>query len=167
MRPRKLNRKQTIEYYLKHSEIVNKNGCIKVKKEYLNTYNGSTKEHRYLYLKFKGKSWSLPRLIITEREGDDVIIPGIVTRHLCHNPWCVNPEHLTYGTHQDNSNDQVKANRQTKGEKNPAAKLTEKQVKEIKTKIKQKITLTQIAKEYKVSIPNIYYIKQNKQWQMV
>lgn len=35
-------------------------------------------------------------------------------RHLCHNPRCVNPEHLANGTHQDNANDRVVAGRSAK-----------------------------------------------------
>lgn len=32
-------------------------------------------------------------------------------RHLCHNPKCVNIAHLALGTHQDNANDRVAADR--------------------------------------------------------
>ncbi len=34
---------------------------------------------------------------------------GQIIRHMCHNPSCVNPEHLRIGTQTDNSRDMVKA----------------------------------------------------------
>jgi len=60
---------------------------------------------------------------------------GLVVRHQCHNPACVNPEHLLLGTHQDNMDDMVRAGRSSKapkaahkGEKNPMSILTEQDV---------------------------------------
>lgn len=58
---------------------------------------------------------------------------GLVVRHQCHNPACVNPEHLLLGTHQDNMDDMVKAGRSSKvskikGEKHPLSILTEQDV---------------------------------------
>ena len=58
----------------------------------------------------------------------------IKVRHTCHTPPCVNPEHLTFGSHADNMRDMVEAGRspRTKGEENGQAKLTESQVLEIR-----------------------------------
>lgn len=36
---------------------------------------------------------------------------GQEVRHTCHNPGCVNPNHLIVGTHQENMIDMAKANR--------------------------------------------------------
>lgn len=35
--------------------------------------------------------------------------PHIVTRHMCHNPPCVNPRHLLWGTQKDNAQDDIDA----------------------------------------------------------
>lgn len=89
--------------------------------------------------------------------------------HKCHNPICVNPDHLYDGTQTENMQDMKKAGRQKypgcPGEKNPKAKLTKNQVKQIrKLYTNGKFTLTDIAKEYHVSIPNIWYIVNHKTW---
>ena len=37
--------------------------------------------------------------------------PSLEIRHLCHNPSCVNPDHLATGSHAENMGDRVVANR--------------------------------------------------------
>ena len=58
----------------------------------------------------------------------------MVICHKCDNPSCVNPYHLFEGTMKDNMNDRDNKGRGLKGEKNGRSKLTEAQVKEIRTK---------------------------------
>ncbi len=53
---------------------------------------------------------------------------GKVVLHKCDNKWCINPEHLSIGTHKDNSEDMVVKNRQAKGEQTGNSKLKEKDV---------------------------------------
>ena len=82
--------------------------------------------------------------------------------HSCDNPRCINPEHLWIGTHTDNRFDCINKNRQSKGEKCRAAKLTPQQVQEIRAdKIFSQTTL---AGKYGVSCNAISNIKNFKSW---
>lgn len=51
-------------------------------------------------------------------------IKGIVIRHTCDNPSCVNPNHLIPGTPADNIHDAIERGRNAKGDKSPKSKLT-------------------------------------------
>ncbi len=59
---------------------------------------------------------------------------SIEARHTCHTPACVNPEHLTFGTHAENMRDMVVAGRSPRmsGESNGQSKLCKEQVLEIR-----------------------------------
>lgn len=52
-------------------------------------------------------------------------IAGLEVRHMCHNPRCVNPAHLTTGSHSDNMQDMVDAGRSYPGQSNVNSKLTD------------------------------------------
>lgn len=74
---------------------------------------------------FKGKFWRTPRLMMASI---GVSIDGLVVRHSCDNPKCVNPEHLLTGTHADNMRDCINRGRfrtgVVRGEDKVNAKLT-------------------------------------------
>lgn len=42
-------------------------------------------------------------------------LEGLVVRHMCHNPACFNPAHLTKGTDKENSQDCIDAGRYVNG----------------------------------------------------
>lgn len=84
---------------------------------------------------------------------------GLQVCHTCDNRWCVNPDHLFLGTHQDNSQDMIAKGRGLVREKNGATKLTQLQVDQIqKDGRPQRV----IAREYGVSQPLISLLKQTK-----
>lgn len=79
----------------------------------------------YAYKWHKGKRERLHRLVYCDKVGCDIqSIKGLVIRHVCDNPRCINPEHLIIGTQADNMRDMVERNRHAKGMKNGHAKLT-------------------------------------------
>ena len=86
---------------------------------------------------------------------------GLVVRHRCDNPLCVNPWHLETGTHQDNMLDKILRGRTNKGSSNGRAKLTEDQVLDI---VKDDRPYTAIAKEYGVDHTSVRNIKLGKSW---
>lgn len=52
------------------------------------------------------------------------IPPGMVVRHSCDNPSCVNPAHLELGTQRDNIQDAFRKERMARGNMLPQAKVT-------------------------------------------
>jgi len=89
---------------------------------------------------------------------------GSKVLHICDTPLCVNPNHLFLGTIQDNARDMVKKKRSTIGERNPAAKLTEENVRDIKNDNRSGYA---IAKDYNVSSSAIYLIRRRENWRHV
>ena len=114
-------------------------------------WNGVKNGAGYGMVWLNGKHHRVHRLMLSKKlnrplEGTEI------TRHMCNNPACCNPEHLEVGTIQDNINDKVSAGRQAKGEKNGQSKLTDKQVEEIRD-LNGKMSLRDIGKLY-----NIHYV---------
>jgi hypothetical protein len=70
--------------------------------------------------------------------------------HTCDNPPCVNPKHLFVGSPRDNMLDKVAKNRHTYGETHPAAKLTDKEVEQIRGLFKDGVWQTDLAKTFNV-----------------
>lgn len=110
--------------------------------------------------------------------------------HHCDNPACINPKHLFLGTRYDNILDMMLKGRQNKGpnpklsgknhwsykypekclkgEKNKSAKLTEKQVIEIRNKyIPYKISCYKLANEYNVNPSLIHKIIHYVLWKHI
>ena len=92
---------------------------------------------------------------------------GMYVCHSCDNVYCVNPAHLFLGTQKQNLQDMASKGRSTRGQRNPMAKLTEEEVKDIKYFLSIGINDSDIAKQYEVTRGAINLIKQGKRWNHV
>lgn len=136
---------------LEHNKVGNKSGYAQVRWEGIKQYM-----HRLAYCKSKG---------ITLQD-----IHGLVVRHTCDNPRCINPEHLVLGTHLDNMRDMTERNRQAKGEQQGASKLTAAQVLEIRERYVPKSkgsSQRALAKLYGVTQTTIGHIVRGEYWSHV
>jgi len=106
---------------------------------------------------------------------------GLLVRHTCDNPSCVNPAHLILGTNQDNVNDKMKRGRHNcgrgishgfvlhpeivpKGENHGRSKLTEDDIHQIRILYEFNYTLKELGKLYGVSFANISRIIRREAW---
>jgi DNA-binding XRE family transcriptional regulator len=91
---------------------------------------------------------------------------GLLVRHKCDNPPCVNPDHLEVGTKADNGRDMMERNRYHyfRGSDHHAAKVTEQDVRVIRQRIASGVTCRQLAAEYGVNETTISAIKRRRTW---
>lgn len=96
---------------------------------------------------------------------------GMFVCHACDNPACVNPLHLWVGTAADNNRDCREKGRARggtlspcRGESSPKAKLTRKQVDEIRVLRAEGATQDSLAAQFGVSRATIWNIVHKKTW---
>lgn len=105
------------------------------------------KAHRVSYEIYKGK-----------------IPPGLIVRHKCDNPSCVNPDHLELGTHADNSSDRSKRNRTALGAKNGKSVLKPEQVYSIRSLASVGMSERVIAREIGVHRGTVNAVLSGRTW---
>jgi hypothetical protein len=110
---------------------------------------GSVLAHRF--------SWSM--------HNNKEIPSGMVIMHSCDNPLCVNPNHLSVGTHMENTHDMLKKGRHTYiahvGEKNGKSVLNAKIVKEIRA---SSMNHAELGRFYGVSTSCIRGVRTGRTW---
>ncbi len=84
--------------------------------------------------------------------------------HSCDNKICVNPNHLREGTQKENITDAMQRNRLAKGEQHGQAKLTEKDVLEIRSEYQKGVRQKQLAKQYQINQSQVSAIVRRKRW---
>lgn len=112
------------------------------------------KAHRFIYEAYNGP---IPK--------------GAFICHTCDRPWCVNPEHLFLGDAQINMTDKKNKGRCHRmwSEKNPATKLTGKEVKAIRAFIERNpVDYTDfLSRWFGVGTSTITRIKNRQVWKKV
>ena len=97
---------------------------------------------------------------------NDMHIPeGMHVLHSCDQPDCVNPHHLSVGTHKQNMDDKKAKGRQVKGTDINGSKLTDAQVVEIRDRYSAGgVLLRELGEAYGVSRSLVGKIVNRKQW---
>jgi len=107
--------------------------------------------HRFSYEMHKGK-----------------IPEGMVVMHSCDTPACVNPDHLSVGTHKENTADMIQKGRKAPfvnyGERSGAAVLTEEKVRYIRSSPLRNVDL---AAELGVVPSVVHAVRHRKTWRHV
>lgn len=132
---------------------------------------GSPNFYGYGEIRISGKTYKAHRIAYQFFYEDDDIDDKVVM-HICDNPKCCNPLHLKLGTQLDNINDMCSKHRNRgrgyPGEDCGKHKLSNKQVLEIRNKYKTGLfSQRMLAKEYKVSQPNIKDILKRRTWKHI
>ena len=100
---------------------------------------------------------------------DCTAIPeGLMVLHHCDVPACVRPDHLYLGTAADNWRDTLARSRRpptyNNGETNAAAKLTSRDVADIRSRLTAGDSVRSIARTYPVGRTMSQHIKQGRAW---
>lgn len=140
----------TLEWVMANSLTV-ESGCVEWQRHVTTFGHGQ--------IRVDGRGKLIHRLVYELMHGE--IAEGVIIRHRCDNPKCVNPEHLVPGTRADNSADMVERGRSCAGSKHWRAAFTEAQVLEIReSRVPSKI----LAPLYGVGSRCIRRIRQGVAW---
>ena len=122
-------------------------------------WQGSTSVDGYGKIQHRSRTWRAHRLSYFIHNGE--IPESLCVRHhptLCNNPLCVNPNHLTVGTHSDNMMDRREAGTHVSSRR----KLTMEDAQFIRD---SPLSHRKLAALFSVSPPTIYSIKHNHHYQ--
>ena len=133
-------------------------------------WNGARMPHGYGNVFFQGAYHRVHRLAYVLSHGP--IPDGMFVCHTCDVRHCCNPSHLWIGTPADNVRDMMVKGRNSRntgspGQTNPAAKLTQYQVDEIrKLYATRQYTLKQLGATYNISKSMISVIVRGEAWKI-
>lgn len=92
---------------------------------------------------------------------------GLVVRHTCDVPHCVNPEHLVLGTQRDNIADSVERGRVQHGERSGRARLTNEKVLELRRMYADGVRVEDLAARFGIAVPGVTSVAIGRVWKHV
>jgi len=139
--------------------VVTETGCMEWHKQ--------KDKDGYGRVKYMGQHMRVHRFVLEMKLGK-LLDTNVVTRHVCNNPPCSNPDHLLEGSAHDNVLDKVISGRciGPRGELQWRSKLTSEQVIEI-YKLKNIVPKTELARRYNVGRLCILKIHNGTNWKHV
>jgi hypothetical protein len=118
-----------------------------------------TTAHGYGNVTIQGRQYRVHRVVYECVKGP--IPVGLRLLHGCDNPLCINPDHLTPGTAEENSQDMATKGRSGRG------KLTLSDVLDIRTLFPQGATIEALAECFEVTANAIRYVLNRQTWRSV
>jgi DNA-binding XRE family transcriptional regulator len=113
---------------------------------------------------YKGKTQFAHRVSLLLYNKVPSLTPGLQVRHSCRNTCCVNPDHLSEGTRQQNAEDKRRDGTNLSGTRCHFSKLDWEKVSEIRSSVD--MTRQELTKKYGVSSSSIGAILTNKSWNL-
>ena len=155
---------EEIDRFWSYVDIRSENECWNWKKSL---------QYGYGQIGFKRKVYRANRIAYYLTYGE--IPEDLFICHKCNNKACCNPNHLYAGTAKENSIDAKFAGvlgpehyeNIPKGECHKFAKLSEKDVLDIKSRLVNNESIREIAKQFNVTYQNISLIKTGRAWKHV
>lgn len=130
-------------------------------------WSGSKDRNGYGKFSVKGRDVKSHRFMF-EFVNTNTDISSLCVCHSCDNPSCVNPAHLFAGTHSDNALDRDRKGRVCHGIKHHSAKLTERDVSEIRSQVAiGSLSLNGAARRYGVRLWAVQQIVSRNTWKRV
>ncbi len=128
-------------------------------------WTGATAEGRYGVIWVGGsKRNKYAHRVAWELANGADVPEGFVVMHSCDNGLCVNPGHLSVGTHYDNKADCVSKRRHAFGERNGGGRrLTAHGAREIRS-LRGLVSITETAKRFGVSVNTVKQIRRGRLW---
>lgn len=128
-------------------------------------WQGRSRNGPYGSVGYRRKTWMAHRLSYYFATGEH---PGEgVVRHACDTPLCVEPAHLSLGTHADNVADKVERGRHRRADTHPMRKLDQATVDEIREQNAGGVMQKDLAVQYGVSRQQISKIIRGQRWAAV
>jgi hypothetical protein len=121
----------------------------------------------YSRIRVEGQLILVHRFIYSQMRGD--IPEGMLVMHRCDNATCINPKHLTIGTHGDNIRDRDRKGRANRavGARNFNTKLIPSDIPKIIKAVRSGRSMSNIGKEFGVSATAVCSIFNGKTWKHV